>query len=88
MRSNQRVVCSAIRKNGKIILGPRHYDKTMHEQINQQIDKDWKCAEQGFIDQFGTFLTRGEAHKIAFENGQIIRRCGGDDNRLYSENLY
>jgi hypothetical protein len=44
--------------------------------------------EQGFIDQFGKFLTREEAWVIASENGQIRRQVGGDQSRLYSENLY
>jgi hypothetical protein len=44
--------------------------------------------EQGFIDQRGEFMTREEAHKVATKSGQIIRRCGGDDGRLFSENLY
>tara|TARA_R110000822_G_scaffold68435_7_gene166500 strand:+ start:249 stop:428 length:180 start_codon:yes stop_codon:yes gene_type:complete len=43
---------------------------------------------QGFIDQFGQFLTREEAHVIAKKNGQIVKRCGGDEKTLYSENLY
>lgn len=47
-----------------------------------------QLAEQGFIDQRGAFLTREEAHKVATGAGQIIRRCGGDDGRLFSENLY
>jgi len=44
--------------------------------------------EQGFVDQHGEFMTREEAHKVAIEAGQIIRRCGGDEERLFSENLY
>lgn len=44
--------------------------------------------EQGFVDQFGTFLTRKEALEIAKENGQIIRDIGYEPDELYSEHLY
>jgi hypothetical protein len=43
---------------------------------------------QGFLDNKGIFLTREEAHTVAKAAGQIVRRVGGDANRLYSENLY
>ena len=100
---NQRVVCAANRrKDGKIVCGARHCDSIMRQQIGSRLDltrsdaereesASWITAEQGFIDQFGTFLTRTEAWKIAEANGQIIRRCGGDEyngGTLFSENLY
>jgi hypothetical protein len=88
----RRIVCAANkhRETGRIITGARHYDKIMREQINASEGiKAWqgKC-DQGFIDQFGDFLTRAEARVIAVERGQIFRRCGGDEEELYSENLY
>jgi hypothetical protein len=42
----------------------------------------------GFMTDTGRFVTREEAHTIAKAAGQIIRRCGGDDRALYSENLW
>lgn len=90
-RPPQRVVCAANRNllNGRIICGARHYDNIMHDQINASEGREgWLGSEQGFIDQFGTFLTREEAHAIATNNGQIRRRCGGDATKLFSENLY
>jgi hypothetical protein len=64
----------------------------MHKQIDQykliHIDWDGRNSEQGFIDTWGNFLTREEAWVNATFNNQIIRRCGGDEGRLYSENLY
>ena len=59
----------------------------MTDTINL-LDEWSRPWEQGFIDQRGEFMTREEAHKVATESGQIIRRCGGDDGRLFSENLY
>ena len=87
---DRRVVCAAIRNNdGDIICGPRHFDKIMHRLISASRKRDaWKMAEQGFVDQRGDWLTREEALHIALANGQIIRRCGGDDHELFSENLY
>jgi hypothetical protein len=48
----------------------------------------WKLAEQGFVDQIGTFMTREEAWIVAENAGQILYRVGGDGTKLFSENLY
>lgn len=79
---DRRVVCAALRdSHGTIICGPRHWDS-----ICRGTSKGgW---EQGFVDQRGAFLTREEAWKVAFDAGQILRRVGGDEGHLYSENLY
>lgn len=97
---HQRIVCAANKYevNGEviIILGARHFDQRMVQQINRlppdikdRLTKSTDC--QGFIDQHGKFLTRTEAWKIAEVNGQIRHRVGGDSangGTLYSENLY
>lgn len=90
------VVCSASRdKNEILTVSPRHYDPTMHKQIQYRIDHgdEWEKSEveQGFIDQFGVFMDRREAWKVALAADQIRYRCGGDTTNggmLYSENLY
>jgi hypothetical protein len=88
----QRVVCAANRnlRSGEITLGARHFDGLMHamNKARPEGQADWVDSEQGFIDQWGKFLTREEARKIAIEQGQILRRCGGDSKRLFSENVY
>lgn len=89
----RRVVCAAIRvmSRGLVITGSRHFDTIMRGQMSASDPEEriiWGLAEQGFIDQRGEFLTREEAHQVATAAGQIIRRCGGDEGRLYSENLY
>jgi len=71
----RRIVCAANRSpDGTITLQVRH------------------CAppedEQGFIDNKGNWLTREEAYVVAKDADQIIRRCGGDKRRLFSENIY
>ena len=89
--SKQRVmVCAALRHaDGRIITGPRHFDATMHKQIQACGPANgFLNAEQGFVGQFGMFLTREEAWEIANEAGQIRYRVGGDHHKLFSENLY
>lgn len=50
---------------------------------------DWKDLDQGFIDNYGDFLTREEAWYLADHNNQIINQgLYGRIGYLYSENLY
>jgi hypothetical protein len=76
-----------------MILGPRHWDTTMHE-IYERMEKEHEAKRilnpelqefpachhfaQGFIDRHGKWLTREEAWVIAEAAGQIIREVGGD----------
>jgi hypothetical protein len=81
-----------------VLCSPRHWDTTFRTALEMiQEDKHKPTSmTQGFIDQFGNFLTREEAWVIAEKNGQIRFRCGGDEflrdgkiiNKLFSENLY
>lgn len=89
-RGVRRVVCAAVLyEDGTMLVGPRHYDSTMLDQYKRHgIGMTEDQAVQGFIDQWGKFMTREEAHKVASEQGQIRHRCGGDARRLFSENLY
>lgn len=87
------IVCAAVRyPNGTTLVGPRHYDKVMLDQYQRaKLTDEEDRAEQGFLDQFGVFLTRTEAWPIAEAAGQIRRRVGGDTRMggaLFSENLY
>lgn len=83
-----RIACAAIRnKEGIIICSARHFDTIMHGQIESSFH-DWKNVDQGFINQRGEYLTREEAWVIATTAKQIIQRCGGDEEKLFSENLY
>jgi hypothetical protein len=72
-----------------IICGVRHFDAGMRMVINSLYNAQTvKVIGQGFVDNKGNYLTREEALVIAKEQGQIIRRCGGDERELFSENLY
>ncbi len=84
-----RIVCAAVQNEftKDIIIGIRHYDAIMRKQM--ELSPQWgDPAVQGFIDQFGKFYTREEAWVVAELNDQIIRRVGGDNGKLFSENLY
>jgi hypothetical protein len=87
--ANRRVVCAACRIGDIVLAGARHFDTIMHSQLQaMRLDRGQiGMAEQGFVDQFGIFLTRQEAYKLAEEKGQI----NGEPNipgTLFSEDLY
>jgi hypothetical protein len=90
-------VCVAIRaSDGSLLLGIRHYDKSMYDQIERRVDGykfEWRFDEnQGFVDQHGVFMSREEAYQVAQAAGQIAypEACGNGLNgpKLYSEGLY
>jgi hypothetical protein len=86
------VVCAANKYGDLIICGARHHDKIMNAQIIA-IGKD-KCKPtegyQGFIDQFGVFMSREEALVTAKASGQKLNmaRNSGNGKVLYSEGIY
>lgn len=96
------IVCSAIRSPmGVIICGARHHHclASLHDLRTRLELSNMSGAplailptadkwEQGFVDETNKFLTREEAWPIAEAAGQICRRCGGDGEKLFSENLY
>jgi hypothetical protein len=93
------VVCAANRtKSGKMICGARHWDNVMRGQVCNtnwlsiklfgRLPKCWRGAEQGFIDQFGVFMDRQEAWKVAEAAGQIKYGREHSKGTLYSEDLY
>jgi hypothetical protein len=93
MKPQPRIVCAAIRsESGKIILGIRHYSQDMHDQLAHRNDAPefWHHhdQDQGFVDQWGNYLTREQAYVIAEQAGQIIKPECCSNNRLYSEALY
>jgi hypothetical protein len=94
---NRRVVCAAIRAaDGELLLGIRHYSRDMHRQIEARTDgakfQGRLDEDQGFVDQYGNWMTREEAYQVANAAGQIVRpeACGNGLNgpKLYSEGLY
>lgn len=98
--SAPRIICAANRifrvntggvREELIVAGARHHDSVMNPVLIKLYDLGyWRSEErhQGFIDQHGKFYSREEAWVIAQANNQIVRRVGGDEGCLYSENLY
>ena len=94
----QVVVCAANRdeSTGLVICGARHWDRIMHAQANAMFSdgdfdsktKKLRFKDQGFIDQYGNFLTRKQAKIIALRMGQVIPERDGGSDKLYSEELY
>jgi hypothetical protein len=86
------VVCAANKWSETIVTGARHFDSIMHSQIARmfkyQLPPTPGRWQQGFIDQYGVFMDRREAWQVAEAAGQIVYRCGGDGEKLFSENLY
>ena len=86
--SERRIVCAAVLyDDGSMLVVPRHFDGVMQAQ-HAKLPAGAAEVEQGFIDQWGTFFDRRDSLAIAKRNGQILKRCGGDAEELFSENLY
>jgi hypothetical protein len=94
-----RIVCAAMKMNGNIITGIRHFSPEMRITLKRIYGSGlrfmgiWfvkpyhlRVEEQGFVDQFGNFYNRKDALIIAKGNNQVIGRIINDE--LYSENLY
>ena len=90
----RRVVCAAIRgEDGSLLLGIRHYSHDMYAQITARRDGEnfmhRHDCDQGFVDQHGLFMSRGEAYLVALGANQIIRpEACLHKAELYSESLY
>lgn len=88
----RKVACAAIRYGDFIVVGVRHYCPLMQAQIDA-IGRNALNAyskrygniqpEQGFVDQYQSFLTRKEAFAVALEAGQVEENLFGD--YLFSE---
>jgi hypothetical protein len=84
------IVCAACKFDDEVVIGPRHYDMTMHAMLDRMphIAANAKPI-QGFIDQHGVFYTREEAYVIAVKNNQIRRNIETSTvGKLFSEHLY
>lgn len=91
-KPQQVVVCAACTHFGVVICGARHWDSVMRNQFrliygDTAIPVGW---DEGFIDQFGEYLTREQAAIIAEKAGQLNtrREKGWPEHMLFSEDLY
>jgi hypothetical protein len=99
---NSYIVCAAVKMRNKVtgditlLIGARHWDNLMHAQRGF-MSSDWiedrsdgPMTSQGFVDQFGNYLTRKEACAIAKSHNQVRFTGPGfeAEDILFSENLY
>ena len=93
------IVCAAnrfkLKDGGELVIpGTRLYSKDMALVLDQMRDKvvseQVYGDDQGFLDQWGNYLTRKEALIVATHAGQINtrRQKGGPADTLFSEDLY
>ncbi|AHI61183.1 hypothetical protein CG98_gp162 [Enterobacter phage PG7] len=93
------IVCAAnrfkLKDGGELVIpGTRHYSKDMALVLDQMRDKVVSDQvygdDQGFVDQWGNYLTRQEALIVATHAGQINTRRvkSGPSDTLFSEDLY
>lgn len=100
-RPKSRVVTAANRFGDLLLVGVRHHCPIMNTQVKVlggiKLLNEYSELEclgslvgksQGFLDQFGNYLTREEAFKVAVSNDQIIHNLGFQHGKLYSEHLY
>ena len=94
------IVCAANRYGDTVVIGVRHFCPLMRQNLdgvgsnlelrilNQGSGLN-PVTCQGFIDQFGHWLSREEALHIAEANGQYINyERNGSTTELFSEGLY
>ncbi|SAF87642.1 Uncharacterised protein [Enterobacter ludwigii] len=94
--TQRRVVCAANRYSctlGGVVVfvGVRHFCPLMRQNMQSWHDVLIRATEkQGFVDQFGVFMDREEALKVARDAGQlnISRIKTWPDDELFSEDLY
>lgn len=83
------VVCAACQwEDGLIVTGVRHFCPIMRAQIARMDPKPQTKHEQGFVDQWGNFMSRDEALTVVKMNKQPLRHPHDEWETLYSENLY
>lgn len=83
----RKVVCAAVRhKEIKevVICSARHFDALMRSIINLTEWTHHDFREQGFVDQWGIYMSREEARAVAIEYGVEPDL----KNTLFSEDLY
>ena len=93
------VVCAANKYGDEVIMGIRHHCPLMRGNMDARDKRDLKAGLdasdlnvmscQGFVDQWGNWLSRDEAFNLVKATGQQINwERNGCNKTLYSEGLY
>ncbi|WES09935.1 hypothetical protein [Salmonella phage SWJM-01] len=91
---DRRVVAAANKYGDVIVVSARHHDKLMNTQLKRLkeagIIETTHTREQGFIDNYGQWMSREEAAVVAREAGQTnqVRLKNTPFKELFSEDLY
>jgi hypothetical protein len=83
------IVCAANLVDGMLVCGARHHDPIMREvydRLGLDAIEHIRKEKQGFIDQYGQFVTREDAAFIVKANDQKLRSFPRDI--CFSEDLY
>jgi len=90
MNNKERILCSAIIFNGRLVSGYRHSD--CYELLESLIPdlKLPKSVPHGFLTSHKRYVDREEGYRIAKENGQLLLVAKTEDENeiLTSEDLY
>lgn len=85
--AKRQVVCAANKFDDVVLLGVRHFCPIMSDMCERIGLRGSMKHEQGFVDQWGNFMSRKEALHVLKTNGRFIRDEDYLDE-LFSENLY
>lgn len=76
----------------QVVIGVRHFDKYMRQTMGLLQEKYGTRydEEQGFVDQWGVFMSRTEAMQVVKASGQpfSFERNGHQDEELFSEGVW
>jgi capsular polysaccharide biosynthesis protein len=87
----RRIVSAATRIEGHVLISIRHWDRPMRElAVKLGVDTRSTNNDQGFVDQYGNYLSRSEAYQIVIINEQQLNGNLEMEGytELYSEHLY
>lgn len=90
----EKIICAAVRFQGKVWYGHRHHhaleamkDELSYVMNRKQMIDQRTGSDQGFVTSEGRYVGREEALEIAKRAGQVVN-SDTDGQRLFSENLY
>lgn len=89
MRPDSRIVAAAIAYKGTVysLPPPARHHNIIHHIVETTGEPSVGYNEQGFLDQYGTFLHRKPALMVARQAGQL-RTDRPVYDELFSENLW
>lgn len=83
------VECAAVQKDGVVYVVPRpgRHDKAIHLCVSALGIRSIGNHEQGFVTSTGRFVDRGEAARLAYAAGQLMK-LDFQPKTLFSEDVW